>query len=77
MKTVGYRLKNKLNEVFLVSPNDLGWKKLTDIYKWLTQYLKQLPFLIIVPLSFLLAIVAYLVLGKLLVRLVTILQYGF
>lgn len=77
MKTVGYRLENKLNEVFLVSPNDLGWKNLTNIYKWLTQYLKQLPFLIIVPLSFLLAIIAYFVLGKLLVRLVTILQYGF
>jgi len=77
MKTIDYRLKNKLNEVFLISPNDLGWKNLTDIYKQLTYYLKKLPFLIIVPLSFILVIISYIVLGKFLVILATILQYGF
>ena len=36
-----------------------------------------LPFLYIIPLSFLLAIFAYILLGPLIVKLVTLLQYGF
>lgn len=77
MKTVEYRLKRKLNEVFYVEPNDLGISFLTSLYKRLTAFLKTMPFIFIVPLSLIAGIIFYLILNRLLVRLVTLLQYGF
>ncbi|MGB9707143.1 MAG: hypothetical protein ACPL1D_00075 [Microgenomates group bacterium] len=77
MKTVNYQLKRKLNEIFIVEPNDLGMRFLTLGYKFLVRYLKTAPFLIIVPFSFLLGYLLYLFFGFLIVRLVTLLQYGF
>lgn len=77
MKTISLKLKQKLNEVYLIEPNDVGISYLTFWYKRTTRYLKNLPFIIIIPLSFIFALFAYLILGQLLVRLVTLLQYGF
>ena len=76
MKTE-YLLKKKLKEIYLVSPNDLGHPLLTKIYKKITGYFKIMPFIVVIPLSFLTAFLMYLVFGPLLVKLASLLQYGF
>lgn len=75
MKTI--QLRNKLNEVFIVSPNDLGVDFLTEKFKRITSLLKTMPFLILIPLSFAVALLIYLIFGYLVIRAVSILQYGF
>lgn len=77
MKTVNLRLKRKLNEVFFIEPNDLGLGFLTNIYKILTARLKMTPFIFVVPLSFIFAFFLYLFFGRLMIKLVSLLQYGF
>lgn len=77
MKTFEYRIHKKIQEIYSVEPNDLGLGILTNYYKRFTAYLKTLPFIFIIPLSFVFAFVLYFLFGKLMVRLVTILQYGF
>lgn len=72
-----YRLKNKLDEIYLIEPNDLGYPLLTRFYKRFTVHLKSMPFLLIVPSSIFISMVMYVLLGALLVKLATILQYGF
>ena len=69
--------QKKLNEIFVIEPNDLGFSFMTNQYKKTTQYLKKMPFIILVPLSFALAFTAYSIFGYLIVRLTSILQYGF
>lgn len=77
MRAVNLKLKKKLNEIFIVEPNDLGIKFLTSWYKFLVARLKTAPFLIIIPFSFLIGYFLYLIFGFLIVRLATFLQYGF
>jgi len=77
MKTINYRLQQKLEEVFFLEPNELGVSYLTSLYKKTTSYLKSLPFIVIIPLSLMAAVFIYLLLGKLIIKLVTLLQYGF
>lgn len=77
MNAIPYKLRHKLHEVFFIEPNDLGFYPMTVIYKVLTSYLKQMPFLFIIPLSLAGAIIMYLLLGTFLVKLVSLLQYGF
>lgn len=77
MKAINYRLRRKFNEVYSLEPNNLLFRPLTFLYKKVTGYFKTAPFIIVVPLSFLIAIGLYFVFGYLLVRLTTILQYGF
>lgn len=77
MKTSNWQLKKKLNEIYIIEPNDLGIKKLTTWYKFIVRYFKTVPFIVIVPLSFLIGYVLYLFFGFLIVRLVSLLQYGF
>jgi len=77
MTEINLRLKKKLNEVFSIEPNDLGFNSLTFYFKKITAYFKVIPFVYVIPFTFLISLVLYLLLGKLLVRLVTILQYGF
>lgn len=77
MVTFNYRIHKKLEETFSLEPNDLGVGFLTAVYKKTTSYLKSLPFLIIIPLSFLVAVLLYLLIGGLAVKLATLLQYGF
>jgi len=71
------RMKQKLNEVFSVEPNDLGINFLTYYFKKITVYLKVAPFFYVIPIAFLASIFLYFVLGRFLVKLVTVLQYGF
>jgi predicted RND superfamily exporter protein len=49
---------------------------LTKWYKMLTGRLKQMPFLYVVPVAFLIVLVMYLVFGHLVVGLAGLLQYG-
>ncbi len=77
MKTMQYRLKHKLEEVYFLEPNDLGNSYLTSIYKTFTSFLKMMPFVYVIPLSVIFTIMLYLLLGSLLVKLTTLLQYGF
>jgi len=77
MKTINHRLHKKFNEVYSIEPNDLFFKPATTFYKKISSYFKTAPFIIIIPLSFFVAICLYFVFGYFLVRLTTILQYGF
>jgi len=77
MKTINIRLKKKLKEVFSTEPNDLGVNFLTIYFKKITAYFKIIPFIYVVPFTFLISIILYFLLGRLLVGLVTILQYGY
>ena len=77
MSRFSLQLREKLNEVFLIEPNDLGWKFLTNIYKILTTPLKKTPFIVVIPLSLIISFFIYLIFGRLIVRLVSFLQYGF
>jgi len=71
------QLKNSYRRIYAVSPNDLGNQTLTWLYKLLTKPIKALPFLYIGPLSLLGSLVLYLLLGKFVIKLVNLLQYGF
>lgn len=77
MKEINYRMKQKLNEVFSVEPNDLGIDFLTIYFKKLTFYLKTAPFIFVIPSTIIIALILYFLFGRLLVGLVTILQYGY
>jgi len=70
-------MKQKLNETFSIEPNDLGVDFLTFYFKKITAYFKVIPFVYVIPFAFLISIILYFLLGRLLVRLVTILQYGY
>jgi len=77
MKAANFYLKKKMEEVFIIEPNDLNIGFLTSFYKKATSYLKTTPFIIIIPLSFLVGLFIYLIFGYLIVRLTTLFQYGF
>lgn len=78
VKSINYRLRTKLNEVYSVEPADLGVKSLTNLYKKTTSYFKTMPFVWVIPLSFILAFLLYFGSGRsLLIRIVSLLQYGF
>lgn len=77
MSFINNSLKRKLKEIYFIAPNDLGLGFLNLWYKRLTSYLKTAPFLVIFPLSLVTAIISYLLLNRLLVNLVSLLQYGF
>lgn len=71
------RLESEFRSIFSLPPNDLGNKWLTFLYKYFTRPLKKMPFLYIVPLSILVAIGMYILLGPFVIQLVSVLQYGF
>lgn len=77
MKNINFRMKQKMNEVFSIEPNDLGVNILTNYFRKITSYLKTAPFIIVIPLAILISLFLYIIFGRLLVRLVTILQYGY
>jgi hypothetical protein len=77
MKTFQLRLKNKLEEVYFLEPNNLGNAYLTSAYKMTTSFLKQMPFIIVIPMSIIFTIMLYVLVGPLVVKLTTLLQYGF
>ncbi len=77
MKKIEFKLKKQYHEVFSLEPNDLGQSSLTQLYKSFTSPLKKMPFYIIVPLALLSAVLLYVLFGQLIVKLASLLQYGF
>ena len=77
MRSMNLRLKRKMNEVFSIEPNDLGAGFLTIYFRKITAYLKIMPFIYIIPLTLFISIFLYFILGRFLIKLVTVLQYGF
>lgn len=70
------RLQQQLHEIFSLEPNDLALPPLTRLYKMTTGRLKTMPFLYVIPLAFIFAIVLYILFGQLVIKLVSLLQYG-
>ncbi|OGK12912.1 hypothetical protein A3A93_01780 [Candidatus Roizmanbacteria bacterium RIFCSPLOWO2_01_FULL_38_12] len=70
-------LKNSYRKIYSVAPNDLGSHGFTFLYKLFTRPIKVMPFLYIIPLSLVGALILYLLRGGLVIRLVNVLQYGF
>jgi hypothetical protein len=69
--------QKQIREILTPPPNDLGWAPLTILYKKIVLRLKNLPFIIIIPLSLILSFAIYLVFGYLIVKLVSWLQLSF
>lgn len=69
--------RRRMEDVFLVEPNDLVFAPLTAVYKQVTGRLKVWPFLYILPLSFVGASLLYVLFGPAVVALASVLQYGF
>ena len=72
-----HKLEQEFSEIFAVKPNDLGNKYLTFLYKYITGPLKKMPFIYVIPTSFIVALALYILLGQLVVKLVSLLQYAF
>lgn len=70
-------LKEKMHEIYAVRPNELGFHKVTMMYKAVVPYFKTMPFIIVIPVAFCVAMFMYVVLGPFLVKLVTLFQHGF
>lgn len=66
-----------MEEVYMVEPNDLGYPLLTRLYRRINRYFKRAPFIIVIPASLAFALTLYFLFGYLVVRLASILQYGF
>lgn len=77
MITLNLRFKKKLEEVFFITPNNLGIDFLTDIYKRITAPIKIMPFIFILPLSLFIALILYMILRVSAIRLTNLLQHGF
>jgi|GEM_PF-817770 len=71
------KLDAELDRIFDLKPNDLSFPFLTNMYKFFTHPLKSLPLLYIVPISFFGAVLMYLLFGHMVIRFVSLLQYGF
>lgn len=65
----------KMTEVSLVSPQQVG--PFTGVYKRVTPYVKKKPLRVLSISSILIAAFLYLLFDSLIVKLVSILQYGF
>lgn len=71
------KIESKVQEIYAVTPTDLGIYRLTKLYKLSTGPLKVFPLRIILPISIGAALAIYFILGLLVTRLASILQYGF
>ncbi|MCL4374751.1 hypothetical protein M1523_02720 [Patescibacteria group bacterium] len=77
MPSVPHQISRKYREIFQLAPDRLGHPGLDGLYQDLTRRFKTHPFVFIVPLTFGLVLVTYLVVGPFLVKLTDLLQYGF
>lgn len=68
-------LLTKMQEISLVPPQQLG--PFTNMYKNFVPYLKFAPWRMAAFVSFFTSILLYLVLGPILVKIVSLLQFGF
>lgn len=70
-------IDKSMHAIFAIAPNDLHQKSLTNWYKIATQPLKRMPFVFIIPLSLGASLAVYMLFGQLVIKLVSLLQYGF
>jgi hypothetical protein len=77
MKSYSLRFRKQIGEVFVIQPNDLGNSFLNFLFKKSTAYLKRFPFLYILPATVIIVFFIYLILGKGIVTITSLLQYGF
>ncbi len=70
-------LLRQFNRIYTIPPNDLHVSFLTGWYKRLTSPLKGIPLIYIIPLSLFMVGALYWVLRGGVIRLTTLLQYGF
>lgn len=70
-------LQKKVDEIYALKPNDLHIPLLTHMYKLSTGPLKVFPFKLLLPASLGASIFLYLIFGYVLIRMTSILQYGF
>jgi len=77
MKVYSKEFKKYLDEVFFIKPNDLGKDFLNVWFKKTTVYLKKMPFLIILPLTVIIALLFFFLFRRYLIDWVSFLQYGF
>jgi hypothetical protein len=77
MKSYSLRFKKQIGEVFVIQPNDLGNNFLNFLFKKTTAYLKRFPFLYLLPVAVIIVFFIYLILGKGIVTITSLLQYGF
>ncbi|MCX7996173.1 MAG: hypothetical protein N2691_00230 [Patescibacteria group bacterium] len=69
--------RSRMDDILSLEPNDLMFQPLTTAYKLVTRRLKVWPFLYIIPLSFAAAALLYATFGSSVVKLTSLLQYGF
>jgi hypothetical protein len=77
MKSYSLRFRKQIGEVFVIQPNDLGNNFLNFLFKKSTAYLKRFPFLYLLPATVIIVFFIYLILGKGIVTITSLLQYGF
>lgn len=77
MNITNGRFKKKLNEVYFITPNNLGVNPLTNLYKKIVDPIKIMPFIFIIPISFLIGLALYLIFGLHTIKFTSLLQYGF
>ena len=75
--TAFLKLKNRVDDIYSIAPSDLHSGVLTDMFRQTTGSLKFFPFKIIIPVSVITAFFLYIFAGFLVVRLVSLLQFGF
>jgi len=77
MKSLSLKFKRQISEVFIIKPNDLGNNLLNFLFKRSTTLLKKFPFIFLLPISFFITFIIYLLLGSEIIIINNILQYGF
>lgn len=70
-------LKKKVNEAYAVPPTHFNHSLINNLFKLSASSLKSLPFKIMLPLSLFFSLLLYFIFGLIIVRLVSLLQYGF
>lgn len=72
-----HKLRKRAHEATVVEPNDLGIPFLTVVYRSINGYFKHIPFVFVIPLALVFALLILFIFGVVGVRLVSLLQYGF
>ena len=70
-------LHNKIEDVYMVEPNDLGDTRITEIYRSIAARFKVMPFIYVIPVAVVFTFFSYFLFGALIIKLATLLQYGF
>ncbi|GEM_PF-6506758 len=69
-------LKEYYKEVFFIQPNDFSLSFFDKSFHKIAPYLKKHPFILFVPLAFLLSLFIVFFFGSMVLKLVSFLQHG-